>query len=94
MSVQKKEKASLTRIVDGHDDGPVLQLHRLPLVQSGGRIGGSQQHPQGGPHHGAVIQRQVVAEVPRLVVPEPPMEHDLRGKACQDPPISTYFFSF
>lgn len=57
-------KAVLTRLVDGHDDRSVLQLYRLPLVKPGGGTNRAQHHPQGGPHHRAVVEGQVVAEVP------------------------------
>lgn len=57
-------KPALTRLVYGHDDRSVLQLYRLPLVEPGGGTDGAQHHPQGGPHHRAVVEGQVVAEVP------------------------------
>lgn len=63
-----------------HDNRPVLQLYRLPLVKLGSGVDGAQRHPQSRPHHRAVVQRQVVAQVPRQVVPKTPMEHDLVGE--------------
>lgn len=65
-------------MVYGRDDRGVLQLDGLPLLEPGGGADGAQHHPQGGPHHGAVVQGQVVAQVPGQVVPKTPMEHDLR----------------
>ncbi len=64
MSCNPSKKYALTRLVYGHDDRSVLQLYRLPLVKLGGGIDGAQHHPQGGPYDRAVIEGQVVAEVP------------------------------
>lgn len=38
---------------------------------------GAQHHPQGRSHHRAVVQRQVIAQVPWQVVPKTAMQHDL-----------------
>lgn len=76
---QGREGRMLTRLVYGHDDRPVLQLYCFPLVQPGGGADGAQHHPQGWPYDRAVVQGQVVAEVPHLVVPEASMKHNLGG---------------
>lgn len=68
----------LTRPVYWHDDGSVLQLYRPPLVQLGCCSHRTKDHPKGGPHNRAVVQREVVAEVPLQVVPKSTMEHHLK----------------
>lgn len=59
----------------------MLQLYCLPLVKPGGGTDGAQHHPQGGPYDRAVVEGQVVAEVPGKVVPKTAMEHDLEANA-------------
>lgn len=86
---KRKEKAqpkikypdALTGRVNGKDDGPVLQLYGVPLAELGGDPDGAQRHPQGGRRHRAVVERQVVAEVPGQVVPKAAVQHDLARRA-------------
>lgn len=59
----------------------MLQLYCLPLVKPGGGTDGAQHHPQGGPYDRAIVEGQVVAEVPGQVVPKTAMEHDLEANA-------------
>lgn len=80
---EEKKKSSLTWLVYGHDDRSVLQLYCLPLVELGRGTDGAQHHPQGGPYDRAVVEGQVVAEVPGQVVPKTAMEHDLGKKSVR-----------
>lgn len=79
--------AEVTRTVGGaacasqlsqQHHGSVLQGQAALWPQAGSRRPGSQQKPQHWVHNRRVIQCEVVAQVPGQVVPQPPMEHDLR----------------
>lgn len=79
--VSRKE-APLTSQLSNQHYRPMLQLQPAPWAQGGCDPLGPQDEPEHGVDNGSVVQREVVAQVPLEVVPQPPVEHDLQEGAA------------
>lgn len=67
----------LTWFVNGQDHRSVLQVQRLLLTEGCHISRRAHHHPQNWPNHRRVVQGQVIALIPFLVVPQASMKHNL-----------------